>query len=346
MALRLTILNKRETAKLYWFRIRLQEPGGPIIEDNFAWTKQKAWVYTGLPVPEPATPGCKPDRATNPSLYQLREKNKFSYDEIVQVAVHQFMRMTGRLDRSLVGKGFTWPSYPFQLVAGRSSLADELATRGAQLVGAQLELTIELPQTVFGPPRPPADVIIISDDYDATFFYETGGPWGRGDFWNLMMGLRWVGDWQLDRMCCRFPLASLHSLGIVQDVDFKNNCVTAGNAAGTWDVHPYNDDGQANPLADAIHVAADRCNPAGTPYLDELTDWRNTGIYTMQLPSAAITDVQNAKSAVSWFTLAGHEEGEDVSPAMLEELEAAGTDEPKLIITAVTTGPFPTHFRV
>lgn len=324
--LQLEILKTVETPSMFRFVIRLTE-GKLSFTDRFAWVKSEALAYTRSPILE----GSK------------REKNRFTYDDIVQTAVHEFLRVTGRVDLS---KGFAWQPFSFQLIKGNQALPLGLSQRASQMLGAQLSLDEELPMEVRQAGSPPGDVYTISDDADDTVYWEPDA-WFKGtSAWGLAMGYRFTGaPYQIDRMFCRFPLSTLPSGVAVVSADFKNKCVTAGGATATWDVHPYNGDGQADPVADAAATCATRII-AGTPYLNDLSDWRSTGVYTLHLPDTANIDIMSAKGAVDRFSLGGHQEDETlVSVAWLEQLEAVGTDEPKLIVTHSIRGPFPTFFR-
>lgn len=333
--LQLEIINTDETPGMFWFVIRLTE-GKLSFEDRFAWVKSKAWIYTGPPIPLPRDSD-PPRRQDRPDLWEEREKNHFTYDEIVQTAVHEFLRVTGRIDPIAKAKGFTWPLYPFHLTRGNPALPLSLRQRASSMIGAQISLAQELPKEALQPPSPPGDVYTISTDWDATIMWEPDA-WFMMTNWSLFIGYRFTGaPYQIDRMVCRFPLTALPGGVSIASVDFKNNCTFAGDAPATWDIHPYNGDGQANPATDSPATCAARIL-VGTPYLDDLIDWRTTGIKTMLLSSAANTDVENAKAAVNRFSLGGHQEDETlVENATLEQLEAAGTDEPKLIVTSITT---------
>ncbi|MCJ7763193.1 hypothetical protein MUP38_07055 [Candidatus Bathyarchaeota archaeon] len=135
----------------------------------------------------------------------------------------------------------------------------------------------------------------------------------------------------------RFPLTNLPSDAIISQVRLLVNCTTGGGSSGTWDIHPYNSDGQADPSADTGTTCYTRC-AAGTQYINDDTGLRSTGAKAYTLGSAAGTAVLAAKTAATNFSLGMHEEGENDNGASISSLDS-GSNYPQLEITyTVPTG--------
>lgn len=141
------------------------------------------------------------------------------------------------------------------------------------------------------------------------------------------------------RMATRHSLASLPASGVTVDqVDFSIEVTFEGAGTTQIDIHPYNDDGQADPESDTDATFYSRCRPGGTPYVDDSAVFQSTGVKTItDLGAAANSDVLAAKAAVNRFSLALHEEGESVLPNFFEEY-TDGTNPPKLTVTYTVTG--------
>jgi len=151
-----------------------------------------------------------------------------------------------------------------------------------------------------------------------------------------------------DKRDCRisitFPLADLPSINLdVTQVQFKLNVTTAGASDHLADIHPYNGDGQADPRADAADICWARCG-GGTQYLNDLTDFRTTGLKTFTLGAQACTDIENAKAAVNRFSLGLHEEGDDSGSAVIDGAAKSGAIL-QLLITFSAFIPKQGHFK-
>ncbi len=135
----------------------------------------------------------------------------------------------------------------------------------------------------------------------------------------------------------RFPLAALPLTSAITQVDLQLNVVDAGESGHQHDIQGYNQDGQADPESDSLTLRRTRCEDDGTPYISAQTGlFTSTGISTVTLGSAAITDVANAKTAVNRFSI-GMAVGTGFANATEFTAEDAGTNDPKLIITYTRT---------
>lgn len=127
----------------------------------------------------------------------------------------------------------------------------------------------------------------------------------------------------------RYSLADLPAGANVLKVRLKISVNAVGGASHLLDVHPYNGNGQADPEVDTEQTLYDRC-AAGTPYVDDSTEFRTTGTKWFTLGDGenaqACIDVENAKSAVNRFSLGLHEEGDDDAKATLDALEGSGIE--------------------
>jgi len=132
----------------------------------------------------------------------------------------------------------------------------------------------------------------------------------------------------------RFPLESLPENAKVSKVELKIAVDVAGGEAAVWDIHPYNDDGQADPKTDPDSTVYARSAPPGTPYLDDDPFARVSGYYSLDLGLQACVDIENAKAAVNRFSLGIHEEGDnDPYCTFCTTEEIADVDRPRLLIT-------------
>jgi len=177
--------------------------------------------------------------------------------------------------------------------------------------------------------------INISVDYDV---YAERDPSDNYIKYDEQTGLI-VGAWEEKyvgthryRSAFRFPLAALPADATVTGLRFGCQGIIAGGASHETDVHPYGSDGQDDPEADGAQNCYDRC-AEGSAYVDNSTALRSTGWKWFDLPAAAITDLQNAKSAVNRFSIGLHEEGDNDPYATIESLRHPDPNEAILEIT-------------
>ena len=133
------------------------------------------------------------------------------------------------------------------------------------------------------------------------------------------------------RVANKFSLTNLPSGVTITKVEVIYSVSQLGGADHLTDIHPYNGNGQADPETDSGSDMYTRC-ASGTEYVNDDTSSRTTGVKTIDLGSQACTDVMNAKSAVNWFSLGWHEEGDNSNEARLDEYTDA-TNPSKLRIT-------------
>ncbi len=159
--------------------------------------------------------------------------------------------------------------------------------------------------------------------------------WGAdNDGWNWYPG--WYDSIGRDegpnyRVANSFSLASLPAGVHVTKVEVIF-CVDSESPGSLLDIHAYNDDGQADPQTDSASVGYSRCAPQGTPYLNDGTHLRTTGVKTVDLGPQACTDVEAAKASVNQFTLAWHTEDTEYDYGVLYDYTDP-TNPPKLKIT-------------
>ena len=313
MVLKLTILRTWETELIHWLSIRMEEPGYLTYEDNFGWVKAKAQVNVGTEeVP----------------IWELREKNAFDYQSIAEIAARHFLRLNGRIPPEWRKAGGAWPTVSVKLLKGGAKLSQSLSTRFKELVGAELEATINWPWLSQWEKPKLGDVLTISADYDA---YVETTPTKTATTVILKIGYSTTTDFY--RTGVRIPLTSLPSNPTISDVDLVVK-VTDAASAQTVDVQAYNLNGQADPEVDAAAAFRDRCADDATPYLAANTFGETLGVKTLQLPAEANTDVQNAKAAVNRFSLGFQRVGGTSGAAIqIEAIENSATDEAKLTIT-------------
>ncbi len=149
------------------------------------------------------------------------------------------------------------------------------------------------------------------------------------------------------RTAVKFPLDQLPSNAIITGVNFTIYCYEGGTATHQVDLHPYNDDGQADPQVDSASTAYSRCAPIGVPYIDDSPDLRTVGLKEFILSSTAYTDIENAKASVNIFSLGLHEEGDDDWYACLVEYTETNTDwRPTLHISYYTSSSYELDLEV
>jgi len=141
------------------------------------------------------------------------------------------------------------------------------------------------------------------------------------------------------RAFIRFNLSNLPSGGTITDVKLTVNQID-NQASQLWvDIQAYDQTGQTDPEPDSAAFAYSRGGNDPTPYIDDSTGLQTLGIKTINLPSTAYIDIQNAKTAVNRFTIAFNEDGTSSGPpgtrrTALESLEG-GPNHAKLNITYI-----------
>jgi hypothetical protein len=139
------------------------------------------------------------------------------------------------------------------------------------------------------------------------------------------------------RIAQKFPLTTLPSGANVTKVESK--VYVSVNVSGFLiNIHPYNEDGQADPYDDNPLTMYNRCLPSAI-YIDGDTFGQTTGWHTITLgdgeSAQACVDVEAAKSAVDRFTVSFvRKSGSNF--VHLDEYCMA--NKPQLIITYTTGG--------
>lgn len=140
------------------------------------------------------------------------------------------------------------------------------------------------------------------------------------------------------RAAIRFPLDSLPAGANVTLVRLKVKILRGGGSVHLTDVHPYNGDGQADPDPDDAQTFYSR-TASGTPYIDDTTAFRTSGIKWFDLGAQACIDVENAKAAVNRFSIGLHEEGDNDDEAVCEGRLTPNAVQPQLEITYEEAAP-------
>jgi len=138
------------------------------------------------------------------------------------------------------------------------------------------------------------------------------------------------------RALFRFPLTDLPANAQVEEAIFKLYCLSAGSMYHLLDIHPYNDDGQADPETDPDDVLYARCAPIGDPYINDSTNLQTLGYKSWTLPPISHTHIQQAKALVNRFTIACHEEGDDDGFATVYTVEREPWDPTQIPYLEIT----------
>ena len=119
-------------------------------------------------------------------------------------------------------------------------------------------------------------------------------------------GSDWCGNGAggIYRVANKFDITSLSASATVSKVELIIEVAAVNNASNTyWDLDGYNGDGQANPEADSGATMYTSCENTGT-YVTNTTDFRTTGVKTIDLGATAIADVEAARDAGVIFSVA------------------------------------------
>lgn len=124
-------------------------------------------------------------------------------------------------------------------------------------------------------------------------------------------------EWDKFRVFFRFSLAALPSGAIVTQVRRRIYCESAGGENHLIDDHAYGSNGQEDPESDSAQTCYNRC-ASGILYQNDSIELRTTGEKWAVLSGTICADIQNAKDAVGYFSLAIHEEGDDDPSAIID----------------------------
>lgn len=320
MDLFLHIADSDDDGVAHRFLVELLTPSRVVLDaDYFRFAKQTKRVLLN-PLPDgtlPPTP-----------IYEEREGNTFDYGLLAEIASRHFLRLQGQIPRA-TGRS-AWQPRSWRQIAG-IALPPALPLAQRRALMRETRLTINAPDirgALRGLSRQPGTVTTIITDFDGDV--RNNGVTADGV---LVVRAGWDGGGWSYRGYVRFPLGAIGASDTVSDVDLKVNIFWAGGATGLWDYQAYNQDGQADPNTDAGADRYARCGDDATPYIDDTIEPRTTGIKTYNLPAAANTDVEAAKTAVNRFSIGTKEQGDDDDSGNFESIENAGTDEARLIVT-------------
>jgi hypothetical protein len=236
-----------------------------------------------------------------------------------------------------------WSSYPGRMVLLRypdfraqwGDMAGEVESvvygdRGFTLFSDPFDLALGEVR-VFDPTFGPEDAD-YNADYDSSQKFENADPFQVGVISGFTV-----------RCCARFDITSLPASGTVTQVDctFYAQGIGDGSGAQTFDLGPYNGDGQADPDPDSASTSFSRSDVSSDKYVSAtVIDSTGSKSYT-DLGSQANSDMEAARDAGTIFTLAW----KNVAEAQWDYVDWDAYNQanaPTLTVTYTTGGATPT----
>lgn len=162
---------------------------------------------------------------------------------------------------------------------------------------------------------------VVTVPADAGIVRYVSPPGEYGVYW----GFSWVGDGsdkgqiELARQLAKSALDKLPARRLPKNIRIRFYVTGDGGVNHYLDIHPYNNDGQADPATDPGPTAWNRCDPTNI-YVMGSDAFRSTGEKWFDLGSSAPQHVKDAKEAVNRYTVATHEWGDD-DPAAVCSLD-------------------------
>lgn len=130
----------------------------------------------------------------------------------------------------------------------------------------------------------------------------------------------------------------------VTKVEFKVYCRVAGGASHQCDVHAYSSDGSDNdPQVDVGATLYNRC-ASGNLYLNDLLDFRTTGLKTLTLGNGELAQACldfEAAMVIGYFSVGLEEEGANDAFCELDSEETVGGTKAQLVVTYTPPTPPP-----